>query len=79
MSSFDTFIGRPSAWCGEALRHAASTSGLAPSSKPAGLRTAQEFAAAVDDEIGAAREPWARPFEMLGGGVDHDRDAARLA
>ena len=44
----------------------------------AGLRAAQEFAAAVDDEIGAAFEPRARPFEMLGGGVDHDRDAARL-
>src|SRR5271155_5716536 len=56
MSSFDTFIGRPRAWCGEAL----------------------DQAAAVDHEIGAAHEPRARPLEMLGGGVDHDRDAARF-
>ncbi len=47
--------------------------------QPAGLRTAQEFTAAVDDEIGAPHQPWARPFEVLGGGVDHDRDAARPA
>ena len=44
----------------------------------AGLRAAQKLAAAIDNEIGAADEPRARPLEMLGGGVDHDRDAARL-
>src|SRR5205085_4677158 len=44
----------------------------------AGLRAAQELAAAVDDEVGAAGKPRGRPLEMLGGGVDHDRNAARL-
>ena len=34
MSSFDTFIGRPSAWCGEELRHAACTSFLSPRRSP---------------------------------------------
>ena len=33
-SSFDTFMGRPRAWCGEALRQAASTSRFDPRSKP---------------------------------------------
>ena len=44
----------------------------------AGLGAAQELAAAIDDEVGAADEPRARPFEMLGSGIDHDWDAARL-
>ena len=34
MSSFDTFIGRPKAWCGEALDQAARTNCFEPSSKP---------------------------------------------
>ena len=34
MSSFDTFIGRPNAWCGEPLRQAAWHSRLSPSSSP---------------------------------------------
>src|ERR1051326_2959320 len=46
--------------------------------EPARLRPAEKLAATVNDEIGAAFEPWARVLDMLGGGVDHDRDAARL-
>jgi hypothetical protein len=33
-SSFDTFMPRAKAWCGEALRHAASMSDFFPSSSP---------------------------------------------
>ena len=51
---------------------------LVAEQEAAGLRPAQELAAAVDDQIGAAFEPGARPLDMLGGGIDHDRDAARL-
>src|SRR4051794_41883034 len=52
---------------------------LVAEQEAAGLRTAQELAAAIDDEIGAAPEPRARPLDMLGGGIDQDRNAARLA
>src|SRR5947207_5001194 len=51
---------------------------LVAEQEAAGLRPAQELAAAVDYQVGAALEPRARPLDMLGGGVDHDRDAARL-
>src|SRR5262249_39475793 len=44
----------------------------------AGLRAAQEFAAAVDDQVGAAHQPRARPLDVLGSRIDHDRNAARL-
>src|SRR5712691_8124199 len=44
---------------------------LAAEEEAAGLRPAQEFAAAVDDEVGAAGEPRARPLDVLGGRVDH--------
>src|SRR5271154_6281786 len=44
-----------------------------------GLGAAQELAAAIDHEIGAACEPRARPLDMLRGGIDHDRDALWLA
>ncbi len=64
------------------VRRAVAPGGLAQAlvaeQKAARLRAAQELAAAVDDEIGAALQPRARPLDMLGGGVDHDRDAARL-
>src|SRR6516162_5749527 len=61
--------------------------GIAPGRFDQGLRTeeqsarlwaAQELAAAIDDKVGTADEPRARAFEMLGGGINHDRNAARL-
>src|SRR6516162_5950848 len=52
--------------------------GLRTEEQSARLRAAQELAAAIDDKVGAADEPRAWAFEMLGGGIDHDRNAARL-
>ena len=52
--------------------------GLRPEEQAAGLRAAQELATAVDDEIRAAHQPRARPLDVLGSGIDHDRNAARL-
>ena len=45
--------------------------------QPAGLWSSEIFPAAVNREIGAAREVWDRPLQLLGGSIHHHGNAAR--
>ena len=51
---------------------------LAAQQQPAGLRPAQEFAAAVDHHVGAARQIRARLLDVLRCRIDQHRNAPRL-
>ena len=74
MSSLPTFMGRPNAWWGALLSHAACTRSFLAAQQQAGaLGSAQRFAAAVRDQVGAPFQVHIGNAETLGGGVDEHR------